>query len=208
MSQAEDFPEATQKQSSGCLKWVLVFLALGAVCGLACCGLVGYFAYQFKPTIVTTSPEVRQMAAEMVPFEIPDEFVGLEGVKVDNFMVAVLMCRFERQDGRGRLQLMEVQVKFGDPAEHEAQFKQQFRQQDGQELPTLTITSSEEREVTMNGQPTELTFAEGTDPETGTPYREVRGQFTGKNGMGTLHLQVEEDVWDEEAVLRMLSGAP
>ncbi|HUQ69915.1 MAG TPA: hypothetical protein VM165_10350 [Planctomycetaceae bacterium] len=209
MSQNADFDAqpAPVKQGSGCLKWVLIFGAIGGVCVLGCCGAMAWFGYQFKPTIVQTSPEVRAMAAEIANFDIPEDFQGKMGMKMDNSFMSMRMCQFEHQTGRGQMQLMEMKVKVGDPKEQEQQLKQQMQQQGAAEMKTLNIVKSETREITIHGQPAQFTFAEGQDASTSTTYHDVQGQFTGKNGIAKLHLQVEDEVWDEEAVMQMLEAA-
>ncbi|MDZ4684738.1 MAG: hypothetical protein SH850_06570 [Planctomycetaceae bacterium] len=209
MSHNADFdPQpAPVKQKSGCLKWVLIFGAIGGVCVLACCGVFGYGVYLFKPTMVQSSPEVKALAAEIADFDIPEDFQGKMGMKVDNFMVSMRICDFEHQTGRGHMQLVEFKVKFGNPKDHEAQLKRQMQEQGAAEMKTLNIVKSETREITVLGQPAQFTFAEGQDASTSTSYHDVQGQFTGKNGVAKLHLQVEDEVWDEEAVVQMLEAA-
>lgn len=209
MAQNDGFNErpANAPQGSGCLKWVLIFGAIGGVIMLACCGVIGWFASQSKFTVVQTDSEIRTLVTEIAGFEIPEDFRGKAGVKMDNPIVAMRMCAFEQADGRGQLQISEMKMKFGDPKQQEAQLKAQMQQQGAAEMKTLNIQQSETREVTINGQPASFTFAEGQDAATSTNYREVKGQFTGKNGVATLHLQIEDEVWDEAAVQQMLDAA-
>jgi hypothetical protein len=209
MAQTDGFNErpADAPKGSGCLKWVLIFGAVGGVGLLVCCGVLGYIGYQFKPIVAQTDPEVRTMVAEIASFAVPEDFHGKVGVKMDNSFMAMRMCAFEQKEGRGQLQISEMQVKVGDPKDQEAQLKAQMQQQGAAEMKTLNIQQSETREVTINGQPAQFTFAEGQDAATSTNYREVKGQFTGKNGIANLHLQVEDEVWDEEAVQKMLDAA-
>lgn len=195
------------KKSSGCLKWFLILAGIGGVMSLVCCGVTGYMFYLFKPTIAETDPDVRTLAAEIADLRIPADFRGKLGIKMDNSLMAMRVCSFEHKDGRGVLQLSEMKVKVGDPQKQEADLKQQMRQQGAAELRTLNIESSETREITIRGQPVSFTFAVGQDSSTSTKYHEVQGQFQGKNGLATLHLQVEDEVWDETAIVEMLEAA-
>jgi len=209
MAQNDGFNDrpADAPKGSGCLKWVLILGAIGGVALLACCGVLGWFGYQFKPTVVQADPEVRTLAAEIAPFQIPAEFTGKVGVKMDNSFMAMRMCAFEHKEGRGQLQISEMQVKVGDQQQQQAQLKSQMQQQGAAEMKTLNIENSETREVTINGQPAQFTFAEGQDAATSTKYREVKGQFTGKNGVANLHLQLEDEAWDEAVIQQMLDAA-
>jgi hypothetical protein len=209
MAQNDGFNErpVNAPQGSGCLKWVLIFGAIGGVLVLACCGVVGWFGYQFKPTVVQTDPEVRTMVIEVANFQVPEDFRGKVGIKMDNSFMAMRMCAFEHKEGRGQLQISEMQVKVGDPKQQEAQLKGQMQQQGAAEMKVLNIQKSETRELTINGKTASFTFAEGQDAATSTNYREVKGQFTGKNGVATLHLQIEDEAWDEAAVQQMLDAA-
>lgn len=195
------------KKGGGCLKWLLILGAISGFFVLACCGFLGGAAYLFKPTMVQSDPEVRTLAAEVANLDVPADLHGKLGMKIDNFMMTMRICSFEHSDGRGQMMLTEMKMKVGDQAQQEEQLKQQMRQQGAGEMRTLNVEHSETRELTINGQPAEFTFAEGQDAATSTKYHEVKGQFTGKNGVASLHLQLEDEVWDEAAVTQMLEAA-
>jgi hypothetical protein len=200
--------DAPPQQKSGCgLKWLVLLGILFGGGALVCCGACGFLGFTFVPKVVQTPADVTALTQEIVDVKVPADFQPVNGMKLDNFAMAIRGATYRQQQGRGHLQFLEVAVKFGDPAANEAQFKQQFRQsQNGQELKVLKIDQSEVREFPVRGQPVSFRFEEGSDVSSATKYRQVSGEFPGKNGPASLTLQVEEDAWNEEAVVEMLKS--
>lgn len=198
---------APAKSGSGCWKWVLIFGGIGAVCMLLCCGVTGYFAYQMKPTIVSKPAEIEALAQEITDIEIPVGFTGQMGMKM-NFlgMMNMTMCMFKQDEGRGMMQLTQMEMKVGDPQEGEVQLKQQMKAQGTAEMKELNVTSSETRELEIRGEQATFTISEGQDVATSTEYREVRGQFRGKAGIAVLHLQAESESLSDEAIDELLES--
>jgi hypothetical protein len=194
------------KKEGGCWKWVLIFGAIGGVCLLLCCGVGGFMAYRMAPKIVSQPTDVAAMAQEIADIEIPSEFSGKMGMTMNLGFMSMKMCMFEHTAGQGMLQLMEMQISVGDPKDGEAQLKQSMRQQGNQEMRALNIEKSESREYEIRGEKATFTFAEGKEADTGTPYHEVKGNFKGKSGVAVLHLQLQEEAWDDEAITTMIES--
>ncbi|OYW24519.1 MAG: hypothetical protein B7Z55_01940 [Planctomycetales bacterium 12-60-4] len=194
------------KKEGGCWKWVLIFGAVGFVCVLLCCGVGGFMMYRMAPKVVNQPADVAAMAQEISDIDIPETFVGKAGINMNLGFMSMKMCMFEHTEGQGVLQLMEMQVKIGDPKDGEAQLRQQMRQQGNAEIRGLNIEKSETREYEIRGEKASFTFAEGKDIDNGTPYREVKGSFRGKTGVAVLQLQLQEEAWDEEEIEQLVES--
>ncbi len=150
--------------------------------------------------------DVAALAQEIADIEIPAAFAGKMGMKMNLGFMSMKMCTFEQTEGRGMLQLMEMQISVGDPKDGEAQLKQSMRQQGNQEMQALNIEKSETREYEIRGEKASFTFAEGKEINTSAPYREVKGNFKGKSGVAVLHLQLQEEAWDDEKITQMIES--
>ncbi len=201
-------------ESAGMSKGTKVMLVLAGGAGLlclVCCGVGAYMFNQFQQKIenaVNDDPEVaRQVARDIVDWEIPPQFTPIGSMDVDFFTVKTKLSTFESTKGEGVLLLMEVGSTTGDEAMNNEQMQQQLEQQmEQQDLgdEDLTIHSTEIREFEVNGQMIGFQFSVGENPDTGQTFHQVTGSFPSKGGSAYLILQVSEDGWDEDAVVRML----
>ncbi len=195
-----------QPKGSGCWKWGLIFTAIGGVGMLVCCGVMAFIGYQMGTKMVMTPPEVDALAQTITDITIPDTLRGEMGMSMQNPLFDMQMCLFRETSARGQMQLMQFNFKIGDPAQNEAQFKQEMDKQKNAEMKELNVEETVTRDVVIRGEPTTFTFIKGKDVATSTDYREVKGQFKGKSGTAVLHLQLEAEVYDEAAIDAMLES--
>ena len=81
-----------------------------------------------------------------------------------------------------------------------------MQQQQQQGNRKLNIQSTGTREITIRGEKVEFVFAEGTDKNTDTVVQQVTGVFPGREGMGYLMLRIDDESYDEQAVVRMIES--
>lgn len=194
-------------QGSGCLKWILILGVLGTLCSVVCCGVLGYFFYSYRPTIANQPAEVAAIAQEITEIAIPESLEGTGGMEWNMMgLMEMRMCVFRQKEGRGGMQLMQMELKVGDPKDSEEQIKQQMRKQGHDEMKALNIEKSETKEYEIRGEKAQFTFSEGKDVATSTDYKEVRGQFKAKAGQAILHLQLEAEAWDDDEVNAMIES--
>jgi hypothetical protein len=203
-----DRAPATEQKPRGCRRQLTFFGIFGGMTLAVFCAVCGVFGYLlFVPKIYQTPAEVDPITQEIVDVNVPAAFQPRLAMKWDNFLYAARVAMYQQAQGRGALQFTEISVKIGDKAVAEAQLKQKMSQQDTMdEIKVLRVESSEEREFLVRGQAVKFTFEAGEDVSSSTRYHQVTGQFTGKNGPAALVLQMEDEVWDEAAVVEMLES--
>ncbi len=197
-----DTGSPARPRSSGCLKWFLVFAGLGAVGILGCCG-VGY--YLFMPKIVTKPAQVDAFLQEVADVKMLPDFKGETGVKMNFVFMEMRMCRYAHTSGKGELQLMEMAMNANN-AGGNAELEAQMQKQKQMEMKALTVKSTETRDLDIRGQSATFTTVFGQDVSSKTEYYQVEGTFLGKHGPAKLMLQVEAEIWDEEAVSELLES--
>lgn len=203
---------APRKGMSTGMKILIVLLCLGGVLFLLCGGCVIYVVSQVKHEVKQDDPQAAaQTAQEIVTIEVPEQFQPSDSVKMGGelfgFGMKMKVATFRSAEGHGSLVLMQMQMKIRNmPQQDQAELaRQQLRQQDLHNT-ELNVVRSEQREFEIRGQKVPFLFAEAKQPETDTAFRQVSGAFAVDQGMVMLLLQVEEEAYDEEAVVRMLES--
>lgn len=201
-------------EPAGMSKGTKVMLVLAGGAGLLClicCGVGAYMVNQFQKKIenaVNDDPATaRRVAREIVDWQIPEQFTPVGSMDVDFFSVKTKLATYESTKGEGVLLLMEIGSTAGDDAMNNEQMQQQLEQQmQQQDLgdEDLNIHSTEVREFEVNGQMVGFQFSVGENPDTGQKFHQVTGAFPSKGGSAYLLMQVSEDGWDEDAIVRML----
>ncbi len=198
-------PAQGQKSGGGCLKAALIVGGIGLFGMVLCCGGLFIFGRQFIPKIVTTPAEVAVVGQEIMKIDIPDDFQGQMGMSMDNFAMTMKMATFQHKQQKGTLTIGAMQVKIGNPKDHQAVFNQQKAQQAGGQE-GLTIRTTVDREITVRGKPTTFKFSEADQAGTGKKFRVVSSEFEAVGGMLMFQLTLEEDSYDEDAVVKMIES--
>ena len=189
----------------GCLKFALIVAGVGFFGMLVCCGGLVWFGWGFIPKIATTPTDVAAVGQEIMKLEIPAEFVGQTGMSIDNWMLTMKFATYQHKEQKGMLLIGSMRVKFGDPKDHQATFKdRRAEQSDGEK--GLKITTTADREFMVRGKPTTFTFSEAEQEGTGKTFRLVSSEFESQGGLLIFQLTLEEEAYDEEAVVKMIES--
>lgn len=196
-----------QEPSSGggCLKVALIVGGVGFLGMLVCCGGLAWFGWGFIPTLATTPADVAAVGQQVMQIDIPTEYVGKAGFTIDNSWIAMRFATFLHKDGKGTLLIGAMQVKVGDLKDKQADFKAQSQQQSKDEK-KLTIKKTEEREFTIRGKPATFKFSEAEEEGTNKKFRLVTGELEAPGGITVLQLTLEEEAYDEDAVVKMIES--
>jgi hypothetical protein len=199
----DEAPAQPKQGMSTFSKFLLVFGIVGGMGMLACCGACGFIGYSFAPNVSSSPQEVAAMGAKICDITLPEIYQGRQSMEIDNFMMLMRLVHFERTDGKGRLMLMEVLPRMGNEKDFKEGFQKGFaksfdEQQD--QFHTLVNTSSEKKTFVLGGQEAEFVFEKGDDAASKTTLHQVRGTFTGKEGVVTFTLEIEDSVWDQDEV--------
>ncbi len=207
----DEFGQRAPKKGMGTgMKIVLVLLCLGGGMFLLCCGVGFYLFSQFKPEIKQNDPQAAaKTAQEIVSIEVAEQFQPSDSIKISGevfgFGMKMKMATYRPVKGQGGLNLMQVHTTNMPKEFQDAQARQQMKQQ-GFDNRQLNIEQAETREFEIRGQKVPFLFTKAKDAQTGKVFRQVTGTFADKKGIVMLMLQVEEEFYDEEAVVRMLES--
>lgn len=200
-------PSRTGESNSGggCLKIALIVGGIGFAGMFVCCGGLGWFIWGFIPKMATTPADVAAVGQEIMTIEIPPEFVGQTGMSIDNWMLTMKFATYQHKEQKGVLMIGSMQVKIGDPKDHQAAFKDRTEQQSGGDE-GLEITSTTDREFTVRGKTVTFKFSEAKQEGTGKKYRLVSSEIDSPGGLTIFQLTLEEDAYDEEAVVKLIES--
>ena len=203
-SKAEAPTPSAKKPMNGCLLASLIVGGLGMVCLVVCCGAFAWFAYTMKPTITNVPAEVRAASQQVLNIKISDDFIPENAITMDNMMFTNRMVKFRHKEGKGQLLMGMMTLKIGDPNQAKAQ-SGGMRGPFEIELKTnLDIKKTETRDIVINGQKASVAIGEAADRNTGKAVHTVEMNTSLPSGEAFLLLRLDDDVWDEAAVLKML----
>ncbi|MEK6262614.1 MAG: hypothetical protein AABP62_28800 [Planctomycetota bacterium] len=193
------------KSGGGCLKVALIVGGIGFFGMLVCCGGLFWFGRGLLPKMVTTPAEVAALGQEVMKIDIPADFVGQAGMSMDNFAMTMKFANYQHKEQKGTLMIGSMHVKIGDPKDHQAAFNNQKAQQSvAQE--GLKITTTADREFTIRGKPVTFKFSEAEKEGTDKKFRLVSSEFESGGGLMMFQLTLEEEAYDEEAVVKMIES--
>lgn len=206
----DPFAEPPRKQgmSTG-VKILLIVLVLGGIALLACCGVMAWFGSQVKMDQTVVPAEIDALREEIVSIEIPEGFAPQVGMNMDVKVMTMKMVSYAQEETAGSLVLAQMKMPAQQGAQNEQQMQQQLEMQMRQQnmgAEEIDIESSESRTFQIKGRDVRFTFAKGKEPDSGTEFRRVHGAFPGNDGTAFLQLQMEEEAWDEDAVVRMIES--
>lgn len=210
MSDANSWSDAPvqppKKKMNGCLLAALIVGGLGSLGLMICCGAAFWFGSMFIPKIMNVPAEVLAVAKSIVDMKYPDNFQPTTANTIDNPFFMTRFARLAHQEGKGILILRSLKVKMGDANQANLQLAP-LRAQDELEINgNMTLKKTESQEVTIAGQKVSVLIGEGTDM-TGKPIHTVKGEVTTIGGSTYFLLRVDDDIWDQEAILKMLEEA-
>ena len=198
-----------RKRSGSKVLWIILGVVGGSM--LLCCG-GGVFLYQkfkdqFKMEVDVTAAGTEAMTKTIADIEILEDFQPMSSLDMDLAGYSMKWAVYQQQERTGRLMLAEMNFPSADQAQEKKQLEDSMQQQQQQQgFRLLNNLSTETREFTIRGETVDFEFAEGTDVSTDTAVRQITGVFPGRDGMGYLRLQIDDDSYDEEAVVRMIES--
>ena len=199
-------PGKRKKASSGGTNWVkiiLILLGVGAVSLALCCGIGGYFASKaFKMELDPV--KITAMQKEIVEIDIPPGLQPKMGMNMNLGVMTMKMVMYNPESGTSMM-LMQMQVT----GQTEEQMQQAFNQQAGQQQQQkqFQLESREIKTITVDGQERKFNFDKGTLSPQGrpaTPVRMITGMFPAKTGTGFIQYTIDEDKYDEAAVIKTI----
>lgn len=195
------------KPMSGCLLASLIVGGLGGVCLLACCGVGTYFAANFAPKITSVPTEVAAVGKLVLDMKVPDDFSPTNSVTMDNFIFTMRIAEFTHKSGKGKLVLGAMKLKMGDPNQANAQTAQFRSQHETNMSDNLDVKKVESHEITMDGQKVTVMVGDATDRTTGKAVHTAKADIKSPTGQTFFLLRLDDDVWDQDAVLKMFEEA-
>ncbi len=200
-------PQRKKVAASSGTNWgkiLLILFGVGLVSMVLCCGGFYYFASQaFDMTMEPA--KVAAMQKEIIEIDIPPDVQPAMGMNMNLGVVKMKMVAYSPDSGTS-LMLMQMQIS----GQSEEQMRDAFRQQAGrQQNNTFRQESAETKTVKVDGQDTDFSFAKGTlNPPNAAakPVRMVTGMFPSKDGMGFIQYSIDEEKYDEAAVIKTLES--
>lgn len=196
-----------KKPMSGCLLASLIVGGLGGVCLLVCCGVGAYFAANFAPKITSVPAEVAAVGKLALDMKVPDEFTPANSITMDNFAFTMRIAEFTHQAGKGTMVLGALKMKMGDANQANAQTAQFRGQHDSKISDNLDVKKIESHEIMIDGQKVAVMIGEATDRTTGKAVHTAKADIASPTGNTFFMLRLDDDVWDQDAVLKMLEEA-
>jgi hypothetical protein len=202
--------ETPPPQGSGCGTKLLIALGIAfAVALLLCCGVVGYFVYYVKSSIVEDPAEVRAMTDEITQIDIPQPLAPVGGGRfMIPFTSRVIATAVFYADQPSNSMLMLIAMGDAFDEKEGRKIEQSFRQQGNQndEREQLVETHTQIYGFTIRGELAKFTIVTGVGAESKKPRIQVQGAFRGKTGPVMLASDFDADVIDEAQVLQMLES--
>ena len=200
-------PPAAKKGMSGCMLASLIVGGIGLVGMIACCGVAAWFGPSFLPQNAQGPVEIAAVGRQILNMEIPAEFTPSEGMTIDNPFFVMRIAEFRQKEGKGDILMVSMKVKFGDPNQADLQSRQMRDPFENKIRGTLDIQKTEMREVMIAGQKVSVSVGEGTDRSTNKPGHLVGAAIDQPAGKTFVLMRMDDEIWDEEAVLKMLEDA-
>ncbi|MEO1996111.1 MAG: hypothetical protein ABGZ17_12635 [Planctomycetaceae bacterium] len=198
-------------QKSGMSTWLKVLLVIFGVFGLVCCGCCGGAWYWFsQQELDMDNPAgARAVAQEVLKQSVPEDMFEPKGSLDFSFfsLFEMKMGLFEAKNGDGVLMIMKMAVPQ-QPGQEE-QFEQALRGQSAQNSKRLVIESSETKTLKLKGiGEVAFQFSKGKETSTNKDYREIQGVLPSPGGGALFLLQMEDEIYDEAAIIEWLTGEP
>jgi len=197
---------AKKKKMSGCMFASLILGGLGVVGLVVCCGGVVALGYMFQPTVSKVPDEVAAAGKQILNITVPPEFTGEESISMDNFVFTMRIAQYRHKEGKGNLMMGAFRVKLGDPNQakmQQGQFREPLQQQ---HFGQIVVKKSDSIEVTIDGQKVSVTISEGTNQQTQKEVHMVSFDFVHGSDPTFFVMSLDDDVWDQDAVIQMLEG--
>ena len=192
-------------RKSGCgMKFFLILLAaIGGLTILCCCG-IGISLYSITPELEENPALVKQNLAKMLEIDLPEGYEAKKSFRMNLFSLISMEGVYIENPDSGLILLMEFSGSLAENKELQDSFKKEL---DGSSSSDeLNIEEKKTREITIDGKAIPFVFIKGTEKETNRAVRQVQAILPGEKGPILFVMNVGEDAWDEEQVLKMLES--
>lgn len=194
------------KKMNGCLLATLIIGGVGFFGLLVCCGGGVWLGTMFIPKVMNVPAEVTAVGNSILETKLPDDFQPTNANTMDNPFFDMKFARFAQKEGKGILILRSMKMKMGDANQANIQLAA-WRVQDETEINSnLSLRKSESKEVTIGGQKVAVIIGEGTDLA-GKGIHTAKADISTLGGTTYFMLRMDDDIWDEDTVLKMLENA-
>lgn len=199
-------PRRRRVEPSGGTNWgkiLLILVGVGVVSLLLCCG-GGYFFFRNALEVTQDPVKIASMQKEIIEIDLPPDVQPSMGMNM-NFGVMKMKIVGYSPDAGTSLMLMQMQIS----GQTKEQMEDAFKQQTGQHNKNFRQESAETKTIKVDGQDTDFIFSKGTlNPPNGAPkpVRLITGMFPAKDGMGFIQYSIDEDKYDEAAVIKTLES--
>ncbi len=207
----DDGRAAKPGMSTG-VKVLIGLLVGGGILGLLCCGGMIYLGKQaadgFK--VVETPAEVDALTKEIIQIDIPEQFTGKMGMKLNFIVFSMEMAVYEGVTSDSQLMIIQTtQPGAASPEEQMEEIKRQMEQQgqsgefDQQELQDA---ETETKSLTVRGQPVDFQFTTGMGEDGETTIHQISGAFPSGEGLVILMIQMPDEDYNEEEIVKMIES--
>ena len=203
-SHPEEFSAQPKKGMSTGVKVLLILMGVGSIVLLLCCGGIFMAVKNSEFKVTEKKEDIIGIQNEIVQITIPDSFKPQMGMSMNIVGTNVRMAVYEEEAKQGALVLMSLGIPNDGMVDMEQEFRKSMKQQN-QNQRELTITKTEEREFTIKGQKVKFDFAEGTD-QNDNKFHQVQGVFAGKNGPAFFFLQIADESYNEEQIVKIIES--
>ena len=186
----------------------IIFAVLSTAALVCCCVplLVLQFAFGLDET--KEPAEILAVAQKIAPLVLPAKFQGTLARSADNSLFEVYVARFDHREGRGRLVIGQMHMKFRPPGFEDQDSKLLQKAIDGLSpgLRLPDVKQTQKRTLKFRGGNITFEIVEGEDRASTTRLKQVSGSFTGPSGAFQLILQAETDYLTDEAIEALLQS--
>jgi hypothetical protein len=185
---------------------------------LLCCGGFVFFGYTMakKAEIKAAPEEVRTVASQIATIDIPAEYEPKAAINMNVEMMGVTMAMAVFADADDDAGVVLMQVKMPEQEQSQMQLDQQFagikdmyqQQSLGKYYfpEPLTGSESETRELTVQGEPVEFQFTKGHGSMSDQEMRQVEGTYSANGGRVRIIVQMPEEDYNEEEIVKMIES--
>ncbi len=195
---------APKKKMSGCMLAALIGGGLFLVGMVACCGGGAWVVSLMVPTISKEPADVAAVGRQILNTEMLEDFSPDNAMTIDNMLFTMRIAEFRHKEGKGEMMIGSIKIKMGDPKQMGAQsqgIRQGFEAK-GRE--TLDMKKTETHEIKINGQKVIVSIGEATERSTGKIVHTADAEFNQPVGQTFVILRMDDEIWDQDAVLKML----
>jgi hypothetical protein len=180
-------------------------LALCCIGGAAVLGVGGMFVGQtIEQSVVDSPEEAAEIGQSIVDYTLPAGYQELVAFNMLGNSIVMIGSNTGAEQSMAIMLARFSSGMVGDEQQMREQMREAFANQDGSGSVSFSTTSTEE--ITINGEPTTLVIAEGTD-ESGQQVRQATATFTTDDGnTGMLMIIGARDNWDQDAVDTFLNS--